>query len=113
MFGSHTGSSLDFFFAFEAGDACSEGEYRLLPRADYRGGGCEYNADKQVCDATWSLGWYRPIGRAGNLKLQDVEPDFLTCGTKYPIWMDVNYEVDLQREIKNIKFKLSHLINIL
>ena len=72
----------------QAGEPCSEGEYSLLPRADYRGGNCEYNADKQVCDVILSPGWYRAIGREGDLKLQDVEPDFLTCGTKYPIWMN-------------------------
>ena len=78
-----------YFSAFAiAADPCEEGEYNLLPRADYRGGGCEYNAEKPTCDATLISGWYRAVGRQGDLKMFENEPDFLTCGTKYPIWMN-------------------------
>ena len=69
-------------------DPCDASVYHELPRAEYRGGACSYNSQKPTCDAALLSGWYRANGESGNLKMQTTIAELLSCGTKFPIWMN-------------------------
>ena len=71
-------------------DPCDNSVYMNLPRAEYRGGTCDYNADKPTCDVSLTTGWYRALGTTGDLTLQGNVSDIFKCGTKFPIIMKGN-----------------------
>lgn len=90
-------------------DPCSDKVYKYLPRAEYRGGNCDYNDQKETCDAAILPGWYRATGANGNLRMQETVAEYSKCGTKFPIWLngahptasDGEVEMTLQQALTN------------
>lgn len=81
-------------------DPCSKEVYKMLPRADYRGGKCAYNEQKETCDAALISSWYRAVGANGNLKMRETPADPFVCGTKFPIWLNGPHPSTAAGEVK-------------